>query len=260
MKKIITAIAFILTLGVTLYAQPTYEWRLENDQLTSSTTYQLDVVMYNKGGSSFEMRGGTAAFMYNTNWLITGTTPTIAVLGGSYGIPANMQTGAINITTGTSSYFRKIITSVGENVGFTIAAGTKVKLFTLVITNANGFSTTNTPNFAWKFNTAAPFAVWTYSVGAVATTVVSQTVTASQGSCSTPIYWTGSAWNTFSKTTTNTVATGTPSSTLDANVYTGTLGAGALTCRSYKLNSGATHNLGANTSGCEKTQFFIKKG
>lgn len=247
MKKIITAIAFMLTLGVTLYAQPTYEWRLENEQLTSSTTYQFDVVMYNKGASDFEIRGGSAIFMYNTNWLITGSVPTMAVLGGSYGLPANMQTGAIGITTGASAYCRKIITTVGQGVGHTMAAGTKLKMFTLVITNANGFSTTNTPNFAWKFNTSAPYAGWSYSVGSVATVVVSQTVTASQGSCSTPIYWTGSAWNTFSKTTTNTVVTGTPATGLDATIYTGTLGNGALNCRNYKLNTGATHNLGANT-------------
>jgi hypothetical protein len=246
MKKIITAIAFILTLGVSLYAQPTYEWRLENEQLTSATTYQFDVVMYNMGGSSFEIRGGTAAFMYNTNWLITGSTPTIAILSGSYGLPAGMQTGTINITTGTSAYFRKIITTVGQGLGQTMTAGTKLKLFTMVITNTNGFSTTNTPNFAWKFNTTAPFAGWSYSVGSVATVVVSQSVTGSQGSCSTPIYWTGSAWNTYSKTTTNTVVTATAASTLDATVYTGTL-AGALTCRNYQLRTGATHNLGANT-------------
>jgi hypothetical protein len=233
--------------SICAFAQPVYEWRLENEQLTSSTTYQLDVVMYNKDVNSFEMRGGTAAFMYNNSWIIAGTTPTIAVMNGSYGLPANMQTGATNIATGaTAAYFRKIITSVGQGVGFTIAAGTKVKLFTLVITNANGFSTSQTPNFAWKFNSTAPFAVWTYSVGAVATTVVSQTVTASQSSCSTPIYWTGSAWNTYSKTVTNTVAVATPAANLDAVIYSGTL-AGALTCRSYQSNSGTIHNLGANS-------------
>jgi hypothetical protein len=246
MNKKLQLFVLSLLVSVALYAQPAYEWRLENEQLTSSTTYQFDIVMYNKGASSFEMRGATAAFMYNTNWLITGSTPTITIPNGSYGIAANMQTGATTITTGASAYFRKIITSVGEFVGLTIAAGTKVKLFSIVITNANGFSTTQTPNFAWKFNTSAPFAVWTYSVGPIATTVVSQTVTASQRSCSTPIYWNGSAWNTYSKTATNTLATATPSDTFDAVVYTGTL-AGALTCRSYQSNSGTTHNLGANT-------------
>jgi hypothetical protein len=67
MKRIITTIALLFALGATLYAQlPTFEWRLENEQLTNTTTYQFDVNIYNTGNTAFEIRGGTIVFTLDT--------------------------------------------------------------------------------------------------------------------------------------------------------------------------------------------------
>jgi archaellum component FlaF (FlaF/FlaG flagellin family) len=79
MKRIITTIALLMTLGSTLYAQlPTFEWRIENEQLTAANTYQFDVNLYNTGTTTFELRAGTIALFYNTSW-VNGGTLTITV-------------------------------------------------------------------------------------------------------------------------------------------------------------------------------------
>ena len=79
MKRIITTIALLMTLGSTLYAQlPTFEWRIENEQLTAANTFQFDVNLYNTCTTTFELRAGTIALFYNTSW-VNGGTLTITV-------------------------------------------------------------------------------------------------------------------------------------------------------------------------------------
>jgi len=246
MKKITIIMAFMLTLGLSLYAQlPTFEWRLENGTLTSSTTYTVDVYLYNKGASSFELRGGTIAFLTNSAWRNGGTITTSKL---SSGLVAGQQSSAVvAYVTTAPEYWRQTITSLGAGSGTTVAAGSRVLVFKMQLSNTVAFSTTASPNFAWKYN-AAPSAGWNYTDGSGnSVSVVSNTAnTINQLSCHTPTYWNGSSWVSKSVRT-GADTTIVPSSSKDAVIYTGTLGVGALTCRNYELLSGATHNLGANT-------------
>lgn len=249
MKRIITTIALLMTLGATLYAQlPTFEWRLENEQLVSSKVYSLDVYLYNTGASSFELRGGTIAFLVNTAWTSGGT---LTVATPSSGLVAGQRASTASFSATAPAYFRKIITSVGSGTGTSIPAGSRVKCFTITLTNTVDYSTTSTPNFAWKFN-SAPAAGFNYDNGGANVSVVSNTgtaaVLANQAFCYTPTYWTGSAWNTGSKTA-GLVSTAAPTSSQDVNIFAaGTLTqSGNLSCRAYKSLSGTSHDLGSNT-------------
>jgi Secretion system C-terminal sorting domain len=246
MKRIITSIAFIMALSMTLYAQlPSFEWRLENGQLTSSKVYTLDIYLYNTGASSFELRGGTIGILTSTAWRNGGT---ISVAKGASDLVAGQQTSTATFTPGTNDYFRVIITSLGNGSGTTFPAGSRKKCFTVTLTNTVDYSTSVTPNFAWKFN-GAPSAGFNYTDGAGNSAIVvnNATNTANQAYCYTPTFWNGTQWNSLSKTTLGTILTTAPTSLVDAVVSSGTLGTGSLTCRNYELRSGATHNLGANT-------------
>ena len=248
MKRVITTITFLMSLGTALYAQlPTFEWRLENEQLTSPTTYQFDVNMYNTGSTSFEIRGGTIAFMLDTAWSRRGT---LTVTTPSSGMASGQLSGAASFaqqTANAAAYFRKVINSVGATTGTLIPANSMVKCFTIVLTNTVAYSTTVPPRFTWRFTSTAPAAGFNYtdpSNGASAT-VVSNTgsaaVLANQAFCYTPIYRNVTSWVTASKTT-NASVVPTPATTLDAVVYTGTVADG-FSCRHYNLRSGATHTL-----------------
>jgi len=245
MKRIITTIALLMTLGATLYAQlPTFEWRLENEQLVSSKVYSLDVYLYNTGGSSFEVRGGTIAFLVNTAWTGGGT---LTVSTPSSGLVAGQQNSTASFSGTAPAYFRKIITTVGSGTGTSIPAGSRVKCFTINLTNTVDYSTTATPNFAWKFN-AAPAAGFNYDNAGSNVAVVSNTGTASvianQAFCYTPTYWTGSAWNTGSQTA-GSASTSAPTTSQDAVIFTGSMTqSGTMNCRNLTILSGSTHDLG----------------
>jgi hypothetical protein len=250
MKRVITTIALLMSLAATLYAQlPTFEWRLENEQLTGPTTYQFDVNIYNTGSTAFEMRGGTIAFMIDTAWsrrgTLTVTTPSSGLVAGQQGAAV----GFVNQTATAAAYFRKIIATVGATVGTTIPANSMVKCFTFVLTNTVAFSTTVPPRFAWKYTSTAPAAGFNYTDGlGNSATVVSNaqgsnpiTVITNQAFCYTPIYWNGTIWRTANQTT-NASVTPTPSATLDAVVFNGTVADG-FNCRHYNLLSTRTHTL-----------------
>jgi hypothetical protein len=248
MKRVITAITFLMSLGTALYAQlPTFEWRLENEQLTSPTTYQFDVNMYNTGSTSFEIRGGTIAFMLDTAWSRRGT---LTVTTPSSGMASGQLSGVASFaqqTANAAAYFRKVINSIGAGVGTVIPANSMVKCFTVVLTNTVAYSTTVPPRFTWKYTSTAPAAGFNYtdpSNGASATVVSnagSAAVLANQAFCYTPIYRNVTSWVTASKTT-NASVVPTPAATLDAVVYTGTVADG-FSCRHYNLRSGTTHTL-----------------
>lgn len=252
MKRVITTIALLMSFGAALYAQlPTFEWRLENEQLLTSTTYQFDVNLYNTGSTSFEMRGGTIAFMFDSLWIKNGTTVgTITVTTPSSGLASGQQAGAASFTQKTASalpYFRKIITTVGSGVGTTIPGNSFVKCFTIVLTNTVAFSTTVPPKFTWKYN-AAPAAGFNYTDGsgnnaAVVSNTGTAQVIANQAFCYTPVYWTGTAWNTYSQTVTaGSVITTSPTTSQDVVIFNGTVSDG-INCRHYNLPTGKTHTL-----------------
>jgi hypothetical protein len=252
-KKLLLTYWLVLSTVLAFAQLPTFEWRLENEQLTSATTYQFDVNIYNTGSTAFELRGGTIAFMIDTAWSRRGT---LTVTTPSSGLVAGQQTSTASFANQTATvpaYFRKIITTVGAGVGTTIPANSVVKCFTIVLTNTVAYSTTVPPKFAWKFN-EAPAAGFNYDNGGANVSVVSNigtaAVLANQAFCYTPIYWNGTGWRTANQTT-NASVTPTPAATLDAVVYAGTVADG-FSCRHYNLRSGTSHNLNSgilNVSG-----------
>lgn len=254
MKKNLLSTFVLTMLSILVYAQPTFELRLENEQLTSPTTYQFDVNVYNTQSTSFEMRGGTIAFIIDSMWIKNGSTVgTITVTTPSSGLVTGQQSGAASFTQKTASaqpYFRKIITTTGAGVSTIIPANSMVKCFTIVLTNTVAYSTTIPPKFAWKFN-AAPAAGFNYTDGsgnnsAVVSNTGTTQVIANQAFCFTPIYWTGSAWNTFSQTVTaGSILTSAPTTAQEATIYTGTY-SGALDIRGYTSMSGATHTMASS--------------
>ncbi len=247
MKKIIIAIISVIIFQITLSAQATlnnFELRIENEQLTSATTYQIDIYLYNKTVSTFELRAGTMSFWVNPTWRNGGTiTPSIL----SSGLVTAQQSGTSAYTNGATDFFRRTIANVSASSGTLVAAGSKIKLFTMLLTNTAAFSTSATPNFACKFSgtNTCGFTYTDTVTTASAIAVNSTTVTSTQSNCYTPIYWNGIQWNAGS-TSAGAVSTVAPISTKDAIVYNGTL-TGAVTCRNYELKLGTTHTLGSNT-------------
>ena len=164
---------------------------------------------------------------------------------------AGQQGGTPSFSGTAPIYFRKIITNVTGGGGTSVPAGSRIKCFTINLTNTVDYSTTATPNFAWKFN-AAPSAGFNYTDGVGnASAAVSNTgtagVLANQASCYTPAYWTGSAWNTGSQIAAS-ASTSAPSASQDVVIFNGSLSqSGNVSCRSYKSLAGTSHDLGANT-------------
>lgn len=250
MKKIIMTMAIIMTLGASLFAQSpltTFEWRVENESLTSANVYQCDIYLYNTSASPLELLSGNVSLYVNTAWRNGGTiTPTVVTTSSDL-IPLQ-QPGTAGYTNGaTVDFVRRTITSKAVGSGTTIAAGGRAKWYTFVFTNTVNFSTTATPNFAFKFTTGNPATFgYTNTLTSLTAVAVSNTVnTSNWAKCFGASYWNGSSWNIGSRVGTSPT-TVVPSDTNDAIIYNGTLGAGALTCRSYDLRTGATHNLGAN--------------
>ncbi|MFZ4797084.1 MAG: T9SS type A sorting domain-containing protein [Bacteroidia bacterium] len=247
MKKIIIAIISVMVFQISLLAQATltnFELRVENELLTSATTYQIDIYLYNKSVSSFELRAGTMSFWVNPTWRNSGTiTPSVV----SSNLILAQQTGTSAYTNGATDFFRRTIANVSFGAGTSVSAGSRVKLFTMLLTNTASFSTSVTPNFACKFSgtNTCGFTYTDSLTTASAIAVNGTTVTGTQTNCSTPIYWNGTQWNAGS-TSAGVVSTIAPVSSKDVIVYNGTL-TGAVTCRNYELKSGTTHTLGANT-------------
>lgn len=247
MKKLIITIVSIMVFQLSLLAQSTltnFELRVENEQLTSATTYQIDIYLYNKSVSSFELRAGTMSFWVNPTWRNSGTiTPSVV----NSNLILAQQSGTSAYTNGATDFFRRTIANVSAGSGTSVAAGTRVKLFTMLLTNTASFSTSVTPNFACKFSgtNTCGFTYTDTLTTASAIAVNGTTVTGTQTNCHTPVYWNGTQWNAGS-TSAGSVSTSAPISSKDVVVYNGTL-TGAVTCRNYNLKTGTTHTLGANT-------------
>ncbi len=245
MKKII-AIAILMVTGILgITAQPVAEFRVENEALTSSTTYEFDVYVYNTGPSSFELRAGTIALLVNPTWKNSGTIGTPVRVSSTSELSTTNQSGAIsfvNATTYTGNYFRQIIGSAGAGLGTTIASGARVRCGRFRLTNSVAFSTTVAPNLAWRFN-ASPFAGMNYDNAGASTVLISNSVNSSYAKLNT--YRIGSAWSTGS-TSGGTPSTTAPSSnSVDVVLIGGASYSGALTCRGLNIFSGCSLTVGA---------------
>lgn len=249
MKRIIITMSLIMTLCASLLAQSpltTFQWRIENAVLSSDTTYDFDVYLYNTNTSSLELLSGNTSVFINTAFRNGGTIVSRAI--GTSDLTAAQQPGTSGYTTGsTVDFVRRTITSRPAGSGTSIAAGGRVKWYTIRLSNSTSFSTTVTPNLAFKFTTGNPATFgYTNTLNGLSAVAVSNTVnTSNWARCFCPSYWDGSSWRVGSRVG-GSATTVAPSDTNDAIIYRGTLGAGALTCRNYQLRTGATHNLGAN--------------
>jgi hypothetical protein len=250
MKRIIITTSLIMTLCASLLAQiplTTFQWRIENAVLSSDTTYDFDVYLYNTNTSALELLSGNTSVFINTAFRNGGTIVSRAI--GTSDLTVAQQPGTSGYTTGsTNDFVRRTITSRPAGSGTSIAAGGRVKWYTIRLSNSTSFSTTVTPNLAFKFTTGNPATFgYTNTLNGLSAVAVSNTVnTSNWARCFCPSYWDGSSWRVGSRVG-GIATTVAPSDTNDAIIYRGTLGTGSLTCRNYQLRTGATHNLGANT-------------
>ncbi len=251
MKRNVMATIFLCIISSYGIAQlPKFEWRLENERLTSPTTYQLDVFLYNLDTFDFEVRGGTIAFYTDPNWRNGGT---ITVSHLSSELKINQQ-GLVSLYTNQlgalPEYWRKIILSVGAGEGTTIPAKSRIKCYTILLSNTVSFSTTIPPKFAWRFGS-------TPGAGFNITSIVTQNLIAcvdyygpsastlearaNQIYCYTPAYWNGTQWRTKS-TITGSDTNVTLSIKKEVNIYSGVF-SGSLNVRGYVLMPSASHNI-----------------
>ncbi len=249
MNKKIQLLILALFVNVALFAQD-FLWRAENQKLSSPTVFQVDIYMYNVGTIPIELLSGNTSLYVNTAFRNGGTiTASIATGVGSSDLVAAQQPGTSGYNVGTTVDFtRRTISSRPVGSGTTILPGTRVKWYTIVLANSVPFSTTATPNLAFKFTTGNPATFgYTNPTTLLSAVGVSNTVNvANWAKCYTATYWTGSSWVTGSVTA-GTNSSASPTSNDDVVIFTGTLPSGNLSCRNYDLNAGATHNLGANT-------------
>ncbi len=241
---------------------PKIEWRLENERLTSPNTYQFDVYLYNIDTFDFELRAGTIAFFVNPFWR-NGGTITISQLSSEM-VPSQQNTIIqYYVQSSTNNeWWRNTITSGSLGLSTQVKSGSRVKLYTYRLTNSVAFSTTQTPNFAWKF--AAPLgAGFNYSdpLNGGQTQVVNYYTTgiyaaagANQKYCYTPSYWNGTQWLTKSQKTGEDT-----SAVLDkyheVSIYNGTF-TGKLDIRGYNLFPTSKHILNGNDTLSIRADFI----
>ncbi len=98
-KKLLSTIVLAVLSAIAFAQVPSFEWRMENEQKTSSTTYQFDVNLYNASASAFELRGGTIAFIFDSLWIKNGSTVgTITVSTPSSSLASGQLSGVASFT------------------------------------------------------------------------------------------------------------------------------------------------------------------
>lgn len=239
---------------------PKFEWRLENEKLLSPTSYQLDVYLYNTDTADFELSGGTIAFVADQGWRNGGT---ISITEQFSELNANQQTSvAVYTVSGSTDYWRKIITIVNPGLGTKILKGKRINCFRITMNNTVPFSTTIPPKFAWKFygSPAAGFLIPDAATGnritVVASTATSNTATvlANQQRCFTPAYWNGSQWVQKSQRTGNDTSV-TLAPNKEVNIYTNGF-SGGMDIRGYTLMQNATHYINSGNIVTVRTDFW----
>ena len=260
-------ILFVFLLNILcVYAKaqfPKFEWRLENEKLTSPNTYQFDVYLYNIDTFDFELRAGTIAFFINPLWRNGGT---ISFSQLSSELALSQQFSGIqyfNQTASSNEYWRNIIGPGSTGQSTQVKSGKRVKLYTYLLTNSVAFSTNQTPNFAWDFKAPAgagfnctdPLTgnqvTWLdYYNGSQAN---NQNI-ANQAWCYTPSYWNGSQWITKSQKT-GKDTTAILDKYHEVTIYNGTF-TGKLDIRGYNLFPTCTHNLNLNDSLSVRADFY----
>lgn len=262
--KYILFVSFLCILFTDSLAQfPKFEWRLENEKLTSPNTYQFDLYLYNIDTFDFELRAGTIAFFVNTLWR-NGGTITFSQLSSEL-VPSqqNANFQYYNQTASTNEWWRNIIGPGIPGLSTQVKSGKRVKLYTYLLTNSVAFSTTQTPNFAWKFTAplGAGFNCTNPIIGNQVTWLeyyngsqANVQNLAHQAWCYTPSYWNGSQWITKSQKT----GADTPAvidKYHEITIYNGTF-TGKLDIRGYNLFPTCSHDLNSNDSLSVRADFY----
>ncbi len=262
LKYILIVLLFNL---LCLYAKaqlPKIEWRLENEKLTTPNTYQFDVYLYNIDTFNFELRAGTIAFFVNPLWRNGGTITISQLSSEMVSLQQNTIIQYYVQTSTNNEWWRNTIASGSLGLSTQVKSGSRVKLYTYRFTNSVAFSTTQTPNFAWKFapplgagfNYSDPLNGGQTQVVNYYTTGIYAAAGANQKYCYTPSYWNGTQWVTKSQKTGEDT-----SAVLDkyheVSIYNGTF-IGKLDIRGYNLFPTSTHILNGNDTLAVRADFI----
>jgi hypothetical protein len=263
--KTLKYILFLLLLNLLYtYANaqlPKIEWRLENEKLNSPNTFQFDVYLYNTDTFDFELRAGTIAFFVNPFWRNGGTITISQLSSEMVASQQNTITQYYVQTSTNNEWWRNSIASGTLGLSTKVKFGTRVKLYTYQFTNSVAFSTTQSPNFAWKFapplgagfNYSDPLTGGQTQIVNYYTTGIYAAAGANQKYCYTPSYWNGSNWVTKSQ------KTGVDTSAVldkyhEVSIYNGTY-TGKLDVRGYNLFPTSNHILNENDTISVRADF-----
>jgi hypothetical protein len=161
-------------------------------------------------------------------------TITAAIVASSSELNAAQVPTAVSYQATNNYVIIAAKTPPGAGAG-SIITQSGVRVVRMRLTNTANFSTTAAPNCAFRW--ATPNTGISAYVGTTNTPIASNTVTAGQAFCLTPVYYssTTNAWNS------------TPSVSRDATVYSGTA-TGTVSSRGLTVATGATLNVGSGNT------------
>lgn len=242
--KIVALLLFLFTNSFLSQAQVAAEFRIENEILVSPTIYEFDVYVYNTGTTTFELKAGTIAILTSNTWRNSGTITPSRITTTSELSTAN-QTGAISYVSGTISYFRQVIGAAGTTLGTSIASGARVRCGRFRLTNSVSYSSTNPPDFAWRYN-ASPFAGISYDLSGASVILISNTINPTNARVNT--YRSQLGWTTGSNMALASSTVAPNSNATDIIFYNGSLSNTSFTCRSLNLSVGSSFVIGNGNS------------
>jgi hypothetical protein len=231
-RGLIAALGLMMSLN--LMAQTNFECRVENESYPSATTFEFDVRLYATGATTtWEYSTGVFYINMNSAFRNAGTI-TASIVASSSELNASQVPTSVSYQATNNYVIIAAKTPPGAGGG-SIITQSGVRVVRMRLTNTANFSTTAAPNCAFRF--ATPNTLVSAYVGSTNTPIVSNTVTAGQAFCLTPVYYssTTNAWNS------------TPSVSRDATVYSGTA-TGTVSSRGLTVATGATLNVGSGNT------------
>jgi hypothetical protein len=224
---------FMLFVHTSTVSAQSFELRVENENLTTATTYEFDVKLYATGATTtWEYATGTFYINMNSAFRNAGTI-TASIVASTSELNATQIPTSVSYNAPNNYIIIGAKTPPGAGAGSIITqVGTRV--VRLKLTNTANFSTTAAPNLTWRWST--PNTGLSAYVGGVNTVWANNTVTAGQSSCKTPNYWNGTTWNK-----------GLPQDTTDAVIFAGTY-TGSLAVRSLIVSNNGVYNVADTNS------------
>jgi hypothetical protein len=230
MKRIVSIMMFMLLISATqLQAQsPSFECRVENEVMVSSTVYEFDVKLYATGSTTtWEYAQGVYYINMNSAFRNAGTM-TVAAVSSTSELNSGQVPTAFSYQATNNYIIIGSKTPPGAGSG-TVITQSGVRVIRVRLTTSSSWGSGVAPNFTFRW--ATPNTGINAYVSAVNTAIANNTVTAGQAFCLTPVYYTSgsNAWNS------------SPVATRDAVVMSGTATASsAMSCRGLRIQSGAS--------------------